>query len=174
MRNLTLFAVLLVASFCLGFTLKSVIDNNDEKNEMKRVTGIGGIFFKCKEPAKVREWYNKHLGLSTNEYGCVFEWYQGADSSKKGFSQWSPFKETTKYFEPSTKEFMINYRVENLVQLVDVLKKEGVTITDTIETYDYGKFVHIMDIEGNKIELWEPNDVEFEKLGVQIGSTTTK
>ncbi|MBK8847419.1 MAG: VOC family protein [Bacteroidetes bacterium] len=141
---------------------------------MKRVTGIGGIFFKCKDPAKVREWYHKHLGLSTNEYGCVFEWYQGADSSRKGFSQWSPFKETTTYFAPSTKEFMINYRVDNLTALVETLKKEGVTVTDTIETYDYGKFVHIMDVEGNKIELWEPNDVEFEKLGIQIGSITTK
>ncbi|MBL0258158.1 MAG: VOC family protein, partial [Bacteroidetes bacterium] len=78
------------------------------------------------------------------------------------------------YFEPSTKEFMINFRVENLVALVDQLKKEGVTVTDTIETYDYGKFAHIMDMEGNKIELWEPNDIEYEKLGVQMGSKTTK
>ncbi len=69
---------------------------------------------------------------------------------------------------------MINYRVENIEELVEQLKKEGVTITDAIETYDYGKFVHIVDMEGNKIELWEPNDVEYEKLGEQIGSKTTK
>jgi predicted enzyme related to lactoylglutathione lyase len=122
----------------------------------------------------MREWYKTHLGLHTNQYGAVFEWRQGADTTKKGFTQWSPFAEKTKYFEPSTKDFMINYRVENLEALVVELKKEGVTITDTIETVDYGKFVHIMDIEGNKIELWEANDLEFEKLGVQMGSMTTK
>ncbi|MBK7852766.1 MAG: VOC family protein [Bacteroidetes bacterium] len=141
---------------------------------MKRVTGIGGIFFKCKDPGKMREWYKTHLGLNTNQYGTVFEWRQATDSTKKGFSQWSPFKETTKYFEPSTKEFMINYRVENLEALLKEQKIEGVTVTDTIEVYDYGKFVHIMDIEGNKIELWEPNDIKYEKLGVQTGSETTK
>ncbi len=122
----------------------------------------------------MREWYQTHLGLNTNQYGTVFEWRQGADTTKKGFTQWSPFTEKTKYFEPSVKDFMINYRVDNLTALVEELKKEGVTITDTIETYDYGKFVHIMDIEGNKLELWEPNDIEFELLGNQIGSKTTK
>jgi predicted enzyme related to lactoylglutathione lyase len=141
---------------------------------MKRVTGIGGIFFKAKEPKKMREWYQAHLGLNTNQYGAVFEWRQGSDSAKKGFLQWSVFKEQTKYFEPSTKEFMINYRVENLTALVEALKAEGVTVTDTIESVEYGKFVHIMDIEGNKIELWEPNDVVFEELGVKLGATTTK
>lgn len=104
----------------------------------------------------MREWYQKHLGLNTNEYGATFEWYEGADSTKKGATQWSPFDEKTKYFEPSSKEFMINYRVENLEALVEELKKEGVVIVDKIESYDYGKFVHIMDVEGNKIELWEP------------------
>lgn len=122
----------------------------------------------------MNEWYKNHLGLKTNDYGSVFEWFQGADNSKKGFSQWSPFKEDTEYFRPSEKEFMINYRVENLEALVDELKKEGVNIVDEIEAYDYGKFVHIMDPEGNKIELWEPNDIEFEKLGESIGAETTK
>jgi predicted enzyme related to lactoylglutathione lyase len=114
------------------------------------------------------------LGLNTNDYGAVFEWRQGADTTKKGFSQWSPFNEKTKYFAPSTKEFMVNYRVENLDALLIQLKKDSVTITDKVETAEYGKFVHIMDLEGNKIELWEPNDVEFEKLGLQIGAKTTK
>lgn len=127
---------------------------------MKKVTGIGGIFFKCKDPNKVKEWYQKHLGLNTNPYGASFEWYQDADSTKKGLTQWTPFPETTKYFDPSTKDFMINYRVENLVELVEELKKEGVTVVDQIETFDYGKFVHIIDVEGNKIELWEPTDAE--------------
>lgn len=141
---------------------------------MKKVTGIGGIFFKCKDPDKMRAWYQQHLGLSTNQYGAVFEWHQGADSTKKGYTNWSPFKETTKYFEPSAKDFMVNYRVEDLEALVEELKKEGVTVLDDIETYDYGKFVHILDAEGNKVELWEPNDAEYEKLGKELGSQTTK
>ena len=175
MKKVILIILALATSFGFGFAFKSIITNNNEDiPKMTRVTSIGGIFFKCKDPNKMREWYKTHLGLNTNKYGTVFEWRQAADSSKKGFSQWSPFTEKTKYFEPSTKEFMINYRVENLEALVKELKKEEVTITDTIETVDYGKFVHIMDIEGNKIELWEPNDIEFEKLGKQIGSETTK
>lgn len=125
---------------------------------MKKVTGIGGIFFKCKDPQQMKNWYRKHLGLDTNDYGATFEWYEDAGGAKKAQTQWSPFSETTTYFEPSAKDFMINYRVENLVALVDELKKEGVTIADEIETYDYGKFVHVIDLEGNKIQLWEPAD----------------
>ena len=175
MKKITLLILALATSFCFGFAFKSIVTKNaTDTTTMKRVTSIGGIFFKCKEPKKMREWYKTHLGLNTNQYGTVFEWRQAGDSSKKGFSQWSPFNEKTKYFEPSTKDFMINYRVENLEALVEELKKEGVTITDTIETVEYGKFVHIMDMEENKIELWEPNDIEYEKLGNQIGSQTTK
>lgn len=125
---------------------------------MKRVIGIGGIFFKCKDPEKINEWYKTHLGMDTGPYGATFEWKEDDDSTKKGITQWSPFSETTKYFEPSTREFMINYRVENLEALIVELKKEGVTILDEMATYEYGKFVHILDIEGNKIELWEPAD----------------
>ncbi|MDX6189954.1 VOC family protein [Flavobacterium sp. Fl-318] len=125
---------------------------------MKKVTGIGGIFFKCNDPDKMKEWYKTHLGLDTNEYGATFEWKEASDSTKNGSTQWSPFPETTKYFEPSAKDFMINYRVADLEALVEELKKEGVTIVDTIETYEYGKFVHIIDMEGNKIQLWEPYD----------------
>jgi predicted enzyme related to lactoylglutathione lyase len=175
MKKTALIVVAIATSFFFGFTFKAITTKQPNKqNQMKKVTGIGGIFFKCKDPKKMREWYQTHLGLNTNDYGAVFEWRQGADSTKKGFTTWSPFAETTKYFEPSTKDFMINYRVENLEALVEQLRKEGVTITDQIETYDYGKFVHIVDVEGNKIELWEPNDIEYEKLGEQIKSKTTK
>ena len=125
---------------------------------MKKVTGIGGIFFKCKDPNKMKDWYKTHLGLDTNPYGATFEWYQDEEGKKKGQTQWSPFSDTTKYFEPSSKDFMINYRVENLEALVEELTKEGVTVLDKIEAYDYGKFVHILDMEGNKIQLWEPID----------------
>ena len=123
---------------------------------MKRVTGIGGIFFKCKDPSQMKEWYARHLGLNTDEYGAGFEWLEVSDPTKKGLTQWSPFEENTSYFDPSPREFMINYRVENLEALVAELIKEGVTIVDEIETYDFGKFVHILDAEGNKVELWEP------------------
>ena len=165
MKKITLGTLIVVSSFCFGFAVKSITSVYPiEETKMKRVTGIGGIFFKCKDPKKVREWYQIHLGLNTNQYGTVFEWRQATDSTKRGFLQWSPFSEKTKYFEPSTKEFMINYRVENLVALVEELKREGVTITDSIETVSYGKFVHIMDLEGNKIELWQPNDIEYAKI----------
>lgn len=172
-RILIIFAF--TTTFALGFAFNSIITrSSNSQQSLRKVTGIGGIFFKCKDPKKMREWYEDNLGLNTNQYGAVFEWYQGADSAKKGFTQWSPFNEKTKYFEPSTKDFMINYRVDNLEGLVDQLRKDSVTIVDKIETVEYGKFVHIMDIEGNKIELWEPNDVEYEKLGVKMGAKTTK
>src|SRR5678809_1207583 len=106
----------------------------------------------------IRDRYKTYLGFDTSQYGANFEWRQDTDPTKKGSTQWSPFAETTKYFEPSTRDFMINYRVADLEALVEELKKEGVTIVDKIETYDYGKFVHIIDVEGNKIQLWEPID----------------
>lgn len=171
----TVLILALASAFGFGFAFKTFINRQPQKQtNMKKVTGIGGIFFKCKDPKKVNEWYKTHLGLNTNPYGAVFEWYQGADSTKKGFTNWNPFKESTDYFEPSKKDFMINYRVENIEALVDELRKSGVTILDSIETYDYGKFVHILDVEGNKLELWEPNDVAYEELGKQLGSQTTK
>lgn len=130
---------------------------------MKKVTGIGGIFFKCQDPEKMRNWYSQNLGLVTNEYGSLFEFRNSDKKEEINYLQWSPFVETTKYFEPSKKEFMINYRVENLVQLVAELKKSGITVCDEIEEFEYGKFVHILDPEGNKIELWEPVDSVFTK-----------
>ena len=137
---------------------------------MKKVTGIGGIFFKTKDPEKMKVWYNQNLGLVTNEYGSVFEFRSSDEPDKKNYSVWSPFNEDTDYFEPSQKEFMINYRVENMEKLVNELREAGVTICDEIETYEYGKFVHILDPENNKIELWEPVDESF--TGMYEGKTT--
>jgi predicted enzyme related to lactoylglutathione lyase len=163
MKRATLTIAGFILTFCFGFYVKAVLieksENNKQpnnSNNMKKVTGIGGIFFKCKDPNKIKEWYKTHLGIDAGSYGASFEWQESTDPSKKGTTQWNPFPETTKYFDPSAKDVMINYRVENLTALVEELKKEGVTILDKIETYDFGKFVHIMDIEGNKIELWEP------------------
>ncbi len=127
----------------------------------KKVTGVGGIFFKCQDPKKIKDWYSKNLGFNTDQYGALFEFRNTDAPEEKNYLQWSPFKDDTTYFEPSKKEFMINFRVVNIEKLVDQLRKDGVQILDEIATYDYGKFVHIMDIEGNKIELWEPVDQVF-------------
>ena len=159
MKRTSLVILIIAASFLSGFAVNAIITNQHKNlTTMKKVTGVGGIFFKCKDPKKMTEWYKDNLGLNTNPYGASFEWYEGADSTKKAQTQWTPFPETTKYFEPSGQDFMINYRVENLEALVEELKKNGVTIVDKIESYDYGKFIHILDAEGNKVELWEPKD----------------
>lgn len=134
-----------------------------------KVTGIGGIFFISKNPEETREWYGKNLGLAINEYGSAFEFRNANKPDEINYLQWSPFTEGTNYFKPSEKEFMINYRVQNIEGLVKKLRESGVTIVDTIEEFDYGKFVHIMDNDGNKIELWEPVDSILTKIG---GETT--
>jgi predicted enzyme related to lactoylglutathione lyase len=156
-----LLLLLIVGSFILGFAASNISTSKSKKAKMKKVTGIGGVFFKCKDPNKMKEWYKTHLGFNTDQWGTNFEWRQGNDTTKKGFTQWSPFSEKSTHFD---KLIMINYRVENLELLVQELKKEGVIIVDNIESFDYGKFVHIMDIEGNKVELWEPNDIEYDKI----------
>ena len=120
---------------------------------MKKVTGIGGIFFKCDDPQKMKDWYAKNLGLPVESFGTQFKWRDTDNPEKEGSTIWSPFKKDTKNFE---KEFMINYRVENMEELVEQLKSDGVTVVDEITDYaEYGKFVHIIDPEGNKIELWQ-------------------
>jgi len=125
---------------------------------MKRVTAIGGVFFKCKDPEAQKTWYEKHLGIPNDKYGTSFEWRYSEDKERKGTTVWSPFKENTTYFGEPSQQYMINYRVENLEALVAELKKEGVTIIDEIASYEYGKFVHILDGEGNRVELWEAID----------------
>jgi len=129
-----------------------------------RVTGVGGIFFKCQDPNKTKEWYSKNLGMVTDQWGAPFEYRLADRPDLRGFLQWSPFAPDTDHFRPSSKEFMINYTVEHLEDLVEDLIAKGVTICDEIETYDYGKFVHIMDDDGNKIELWEPVHGAFDDM----------
>lgn len=147
-----------------GMILRDFCVSSHKKNMKKRVTGIGGVFFKVEDPDATKSWYQKHLGLNTDQYGTTFEWRQAENPNLKGHTQWSPMSDKTEYFNPSKKDFMINYRVENLEELVDELKKEGVRILDEIEVYDYGKFVHIMDPDGHSIELWEPVDEVYEKI----------
>lgn len=130
------------------------MENQDTK--IPKVVGIGGIFFFSDDPKETRNWYEKNLGIDTNDWGATFESRNLQNSDQIESLQWSPFKKGDNYFSPSKKHFMINYRVQNIEGLVEQLKQNGVTILDAIETYDYGKFVHILDAEDNKIELWEP------------------
>ena len=121
-----------------------------------KVMGIGGIFFFSEDPQQTRAWYRENLGIEAGEYGASFESRSVENAEEINTLQWSPFKKGSDYFAPSTKEFMINYRVQNIEGLVKNLTENGATVLDSIVTYDYGKFVHLMDPEGNKIELWEP------------------
>lgn len=123
---------------------------------MKRVTGLGGLFIKCKDPKSMYEWYEKHLGMA-REHGVVsFNWRDADEPERTGTTAWALFPETTQYFEPSRSPFMMNLRVENLEQLLAALRAEGVQVDDKVESHEYGKFGWIMDPEGNRIELWEP------------------
>ena len=124
---------------------------------MKRVSGIGGIFFKAQDPDKLKSWYSKHLGFEHDESGGItFRWREEEDPKRKGYTVWAPFPSDTEYFEPSKKEFMINYRVDDLDGLLEALRKEGVEVDEKVEEYEYGRFGWINDPEGNRIELWEP------------------
>lgn len=181
MKNLTYLIFLIIfISGCNGETSDNEIKNNQTNKHKQsvtvmndttpKVTGIGGIFFLSKNPKKTREWYGKNLGLEINDSGSPFEFRNANRPEEINYLIWNPFEEETGYFAPSEKEFMINYRVQNIEGLVKKLKENGVTIVDTIEEFDYGKFVHIMDLEGNKIELWEPVD----SILTEMGGATTK
>lgn len=174
-----LFLLILTAS-CFTLTSQNMTENYETYKAEKtktimndttpKVTGIGGIFFFSKNPEETREWYGKNLGLAINEYGSSFEFRNANRPEEINYLQWSPFIEGSDYFKPSQKEFMINYRVQNIEGLVKKLREDGVRIVDEIEAFEYGKFVHILDPEGNKIELWEPVDSVF----TQMGGETTK
>ena len=134
-------------------------NNNKSKDTTPKVTGIGGIFFFSDNPKETNEWYSKNLGIEINNWGSSsFEFRNLNRPDEINSLQWKPFKKDDEYFAPSKKEFMINYHVQNIEGLVDKLKENGVTILDDIVSYDFGKFMHIMDGEGNKIELWEPKN----------------
>ena len=122
-----------------------------------KVTGVGGIFFYSDNLKETQNWYAENLGIEMNDWGSSsFNSRDVNNPDQINSLQWKPFKKRDEYFLPSKKEFMINYQVQNIEGLVDKLKKNGVNVLDSIITYDYGKFVHILDKEGNKIELWEP------------------
>lgn len=124
---------------------------------MTRVTGIGGIFFKARDAAALREWYSRHLGIKVEEWGgAPFSWQTPANPSGVGTTVWSVFEESSTYFAPSTAPFMINYRVEDLHEVLGALRAEGCDVADKVDDSDLGKFGWVMDPEGNRIELWQP------------------
>ncbi len=132
-------------------------DITSTNTTIPKVTGIGGIFFFSDNPEEIRAWYAKNLGFDINAWGSASFDTRDVDRPNEVHAlQWSPFKKGDGYFAPSTKDFMINYRVRHIEALVDQLRENGVTILDDITSYGYGKFVHIMDTDGNKIELGEP------------------
>jgi predicted enzyme related to lactoylglutathione lyase len=126
---------------------------------MKRVTGIGGIFFKADDPKKLGQWYKTHLGINVEEWGgCSFRWASPENPSGTGTTVWSPFSSDTDYFAPSESSFMINYRVDDLHALLAALRQEGCDVDDKVDESEYGKFGWVMDPEGNRIELWQAPD----------------
>ena len=139
---------------CKNSSKTKGVDMTDNK---PKVVGVGGVFFKSENPEETKKWYGEYLGLSTDQYGTMFKSRDIDNPDEINYLQWSPFDEKTDYFDPSKKEFMINYRVKNIEDFVKILKEKEVTVLDEITEYeDIGKFVHILDPEGNKIELWEP------------------
>jgi predicted enzyme related to lactoylglutathione lyase len=124
---------------------------------VKRVTGIGGIFFHAKDPVALRAWYQEHLGIDVQEWGgTAFSWADGAGNPTKGTTVWSIGPSTGKQFAPSTSTFMINYRVDDLAGLLQALRKEGCDVLEKTDDSEFGKFGWVMDPEGNKVELWQP------------------
>lgn len=165
-----LFLMIILFSCSMEEKNSFVEENIEDKiilDTTPRVTGIGGIFFCSKNPKATKEWYGKNLGLAIDDYGSPFEFRNANNPDEINYLRWSPVNEEDPYFDPSDKEFMINYRVYNLEGLLRDLKKNNVTVLDSIATYDYGKFVHILDPDGNKIELWEPVDSVLTKMGGQ-------
>lgn len=124
---------------------------------MKRVTGIGGIFFQAKDPKSLCTWYKQHLGIDVQEWGgAAFSWSDDSGAPVGGTTVWSIGPDTSDHFAPSKSPFMINYRVADLHALVKVLREEGCHVLDKIDESEYGKFAWVVDPEGNKVELWEP------------------
>jgi len=129
------------------------------------ISGFGGIFFRSDNPGETMAWYEKNLGLKTDgQYGANLEWRPSENPSSTAYSVWSPFGANTEYFEPSKKDFMVNFRVKNLGKLLEKLKADGIMPVGEMQEFEYGKFAWVMDPNGIKIELWEPNDESFSAM----------
>ena len=127
-----------------------------------RVHGVGGVFFRCEDPAATRDWYERHLGVRSDEYGSAFVWRRESNPDQRGFLQWSPFGADTDYFGDAGQQFMINYRVDDLDGLLESLRDAGVEVVTEIEEFEFGRFVHVVDNDGRRVELWEPVDEVYD------------
>lgn len=165
MNSIYKMSLIIIAIVALNINYALAQSSRPTIDTTPKVTGIGGVFFGSKNPKEARQWYGTHLGLAIDDYGSPFEFRNANRPNEINYLSWSPMRTGSKNFAPSKKDFMINYRVQNIEGLVRNLRNSGVIILDTIETYDYGKFVHIMDLDSNKIELWQPVDSVFTKMG---------
>ena len=156
MKNL--FKIIIVSILLYSCQTETKEKEINMSNNKPKVVGVWGVFFKSENPEETKKWYEENLGLPTDQYGTMFKSRDIDNPDEITYLQWSPFNKNTDYFDPSKKEFMINYRVQNIEDFVKVLKEKGITVLDEITEYgEIGKFVHIIDPEGNKIELWEPS-----------------
>ncbi|HLO92313.1 MAG TPA: VOC family protein [Lentimicrobium sp.] len=151
----TLSTIIVLIAFSNAVTSQVTHPVNDTT---PRITGIGGVFIVSDNPKETYKWYQQNMGFEVDRYGSVFEFRDANNPEQVNYLSWAVFGRNNSYLSPSKKEFMINYRVQNLEGLIRNMRNNGVTVLDTLETYDYGKFIHIMDPDGNKIELWEPVD----------------
>lgn len=127
------------------------------ETQMKRVTGIGGIFFIAKDPKALCAWYKMHLGIDVQDWGgTAFTWSDAEGRPMKGTTIWSVGAADGNHFAPSKSSFMVNYRVEDLTALLQALREEGCNVLEKTDDSEYGKFGWVMDPEGNKVELWQP------------------
>jgi uncharacterized protein YndB with AHSA1/START domain len=135
----------------------SSIETDKPERTKPEVTGIGGIFFKAEDAVKLREWYKTHLGIKVEDYGgAAFNWREAEDAERKGMTIWSIFASDTRYLDPSHKPFMLNYRVQSLDEMLAYLRSQNIEVDERVEDSEFGRFGWAMDIEGNRIGLWQP------------------
>lgn len=150
------FGLGLLVCFAGGALSGAAVAKLAQNPEEVAVTGIGGVFFRVQDPERFSAWYQEHLGIEAGQWGATFLWREHENPEVEGRTVWAPFPRDTDYFGPGSQAFMINFRVKNLPQLLDRLEAAGVQQADTMETYPYGRFAWIVDVEGNRVELWEP------------------
>lgn len=151
-------------SFYPGYVGTSTTDLEEEK---PRVKGLGGFFFKSEDPEKLRDWYRDNLGIEGGEQGTSFEWRKVGNPNEPGFTVWHAFGKSDDYFDIGTQEYMINYRVNDLNGLLKELRAKKVTVVGEPEIFEYGTFAWILDLEGRKIELWQPDDKVYDRITEQ-------
>jgi catechol 2,3-dioxygenase-like lactoylglutathione lyase family enzyme len=135
-----------------------------DEADVPRAHGLGGVFFRCDDPAATRAWYQEHLGMTMDEHGTSFAWRRDGEPKQRGFTLWSPFGADSEYFGDLDQQFMINLRVDDLDGVLARLRAAGVEVADHIDEQPFGRFTHLIDNDGRRVELWEPIDTEYEDI----------